>query len=171
MDDTSRARIVVGVDGSPDSLRALRTAARLAPALDATIDAIAVWEPPIEFGWTYPVALRTSDWRAESTRRLEGAVDQVFGAARPDGLSLRVVAGYPAAVLIEASKGAALLIVGTRGHGGFASLLLGSVSVKCVEHATCPVLVARGDASIGDSIVKEPEQRAVTSQTGRAVTA
>ena len=80
---------------------------------------------------------------AELTRQ----VDQVFGAHRPQDLRLVVREGYPAHVLIEASKDAALLVVGSRGHGGFVGLLLGSVSANCAERANCPVVVVHPSTS------------------------
>ncbi|MEU4214215.1 universal stress protein [Actinoplanes sp. NPDC026623] len=54
-----------------------------------------------------------------------------------------VLRGHPAAALLDQAKAATLLVVGSRGHGGFASVLLGSTSVYCTEHATCPVVVVR----------------------------
>jgi nucleotide-binding universal stress UspA family protein len=144
-------RIVVGVDGSPDSLHALRWAGRLSAALDAPLQAMFVWEPPFEFGWTHPQTLNTLDWHAQSLNRLKAAVDEAFGPDAPDGISMRVVQGYPAAKLVEASRDALLLVVGSRGHGGFSSVVLGSVSVKCAEHAHCPVLVARSDSRVTEA--------------------
>ena len=62
-----------------------------------------------------------------------------------DGVEIerRVVEGAPGAVLVEESRGADLLVVGSRGHGGFAGLLLGSVSQQCAHHAECPVVIVR----------------------------
>jgi nucleotide-binding universal stress UspA family protein len=68
----------------------------------------------------------------------------VFGGRRPPGLRTDVREGNAARVLLEASEGARMLVVGSRGHGGFAGLLLGSVSAACAEHASCPVLVLHG---------------------------
>jgi nucleotide-binding universal stress UspA family protein len=67
----------------------------------------------------------------------------VFGPQPPRWVSTRVIEGYPAQVLVDASAGADLLVVGNRGHGGFTDVLLGSVSTFCVHHARCPVTVIR----------------------------
>jgi len=136
-------RIVVGVDGSEQSKLALRWAVRLSATTGASIDAVTAWHFPVSFGWGY-----TSDvWDPEidATKCLTDTVDEIYGAERPTGLRLVVRQGLPAKVLLDESRGATILIVGSRGHGGFAGLLLGSVSANCAEHATCPVMVIHGD--------------------------
>lgn len=134
-------RIVVGVDGSDHSKRALRWAAYLARLEDAPIEAVMVWEPPAPAGYGWNFVARNSDPMPEMQKALTETIDDVFGADRPQHLTLHTVLGYPAAQLLKAAKDAGLLIVGSRGHGGFANLLLGSVSARCSEHAQCPVLV------------------------------
>jgi nucleotide-binding universal stress UspA family protein len=67
----------------------------------------------------------------------------VFGEHRPADLRLVVVGGYPARRLVERAAAATMLVVGSRGHGAFASVALGSVSQRCVEHAECPVVVVK----------------------------
>lgn len=155
MTDTPRARIVVGVDGSPDSVRALRWAARFGELLDARVQAVSVWHRPVEPGWSYLVAVDDYDWRGATRLALEAAVIEAFGTHRPAGLTLEVIEGRPAAVLGGASTGAVMLVVGSRGRGAFASRMLGSVGVACVEHAQCPVFVARGEA-VGPVQEEEP---------------
>ena len=136
-------RIVVGVDGSESSKAALRWAARILAATGGFIDAVIAWQPPPYYGWGYVGA----EWNPEDEARkvLTAAVDEAFGADRPIGTRLTVQRGNPAKVLLDQSKDATLLVVGSRGHGGFAGLLLGSVSAPCAEHATCPVLVCHGE--------------------------
>jgi nucleotide-binding universal stress UspA family protein len=138
----SSGRVVVGVDGSPESKAALRWAARLAGAMDLGIDAVITWDPPIYFGGFGPGYL-PPHWtpRADYTGYLNDAIDEVFGDHRPRDLRPYAEEGHAARRLLAHTKHAALLVLGNRGHAGLASLLLGSVSVKCVKHATCPVLV------------------------------
>jgi nucleotide-binding universal stress UspA family protein len=141
--ETPETRIVVGVDGSQQSRRALVWAARVAQATGAAVDAVIAWHYPVSYGWSYT----TDGWNPENDARkcLEDAVDAVFVDGRPLRLNLDAREGLPAKVLLDASRHATLLVVGSRGHGGFAGLLLGSVSASCAEHAACPVLVVHGD--------------------------
>jgi nucleotide-binding universal stress UspA family protein len=139
------SRIVVGVDGSDSSVRALEWAARQAALTGDTVEAITTWQWPTSFGWAvaYP-----DGWspQADAQQVLDEAVDPVR-TQHPDVTFVStVVEGHPAPVLVEASKEAELLVVGSRGHGQFAGMLLGSVSEHCVSHAHCPVLVTRGDS-------------------------
>jgi len=136
-------RIVVGVDGSPGSAQALRWALRLARAERATIDVIGAWEYPTTLGWTaLPDGYSPKDDLEKAVGQL---VDDVFGAQRPAYLQIAIRQGHPATVLLDASADALMVVVGSRGHGGFAGLLLGSVSARVAELATCPVLVVHGD--------------------------
>jgi nucleotide-binding universal stress UspA family protein len=76
---------------------------------------------------------------------LDETVQAAFGDQPLPGLRREVREGGAARVLIEASRGATMLVVGSRGHGGFTGLLLGSVSSNVAEHAPCPVLIIHGD--------------------------
>lgn len=136
--------IVVGVDGSESSKTALRWAAKLAPAVGGTIEAIIAWEYPMMLGWEGGVP---DSWNPEvdATKILEETLESAFGKTRPMGLVTRVLEGHAVTVLLEASKSAKMLFIGSRGHGGFTGLLLGSVSSSCTERATCPVLVVHGE--------------------------
>ena len=137
-------QIVVGIDGSDSSKNALQWAARLAPSLGATIHAVVAWEYPIVFGLEGGMP---GSWRPDETAKeiLNHTLNAVFGNERPAGLKGSISQGHPTFVLLDASKGAEMLIVGSRGLGGFAGLLLGSVSSACAEHAKCPVLVVHGE--------------------------
>lgn len=140
-------RIVVGVDGSRHSKCALRWAARMATTLDATIEAVIAWDVPV-FGYGWATA---ADWNpAEGYAEvLASTLDDVFGADPPAGLRQVVRKGNPAKMLLDEAHGAEMLVVGSRGHGGFAGLLLGSVSGHCAAHARCPVLVVHEDGDRG----------------------
>jgi nucleotide-binding universal stress UspA family protein len=137
--------IVVGVDGSRHSVEALRWGAHQAATLGAGLVAVTAWEYPTSFGW----ASVPSDWDPvkDMEKVLQDAVREAFGDRPPAGLELSVREGGAARVLLEASRGATMLVVGSRGHGGFAGLLLGSVSANVAEHAPCPVLIIHGDRS------------------------
>lgn len=144
MDGTEEVKaftgIVVGVDGSPLSIEALRWAARLEPALGGPITAVTAWQfPAADFMGAYS----GMEWSPEADARelLEQAVKDAYADQPPAGLTTVVAAGAAAHTLIENSRKARLLVVGSRGLGGFAGLLLGSVSAACAEHAHCPVLV------------------------------
>jgi nucleotide-binding universal stress UspA family protein len=137
--------IVVGVDGSRHSVAALRWGAYQAATLGARLEAVTAWEYPASFGW----ASVPGDWDPvkDMEKVLRDAVREAFGDRPPAGLELSVREGGAARVLIEASRGATMLVVGSRGHGGFAGLLLGSVSANVAEHASCPVLIIHGARS------------------------
>jgi nucleotide-binding universal stress UspA family protein len=140
--DAGPERIVVGVDGSEPSKDALRWAERIAGTTGATIQAVMTWAISPVYGDTY----FPDNWdpKGEADKVLADTIDEAFPDGRPAGLIARVVQGQATQVLLNESKGAQMLIVGSRGHGGFAGLLLGSVSSSCAAHATCPVLVVHG---------------------------
>lgn len=137
--------IVVGVDGSEPSKQALRWAQRLATGAGARIEAVIGWQYPVATSWGAAAMPLDYDVEKEMDKVLTDTVDAVFGAERPAGLKLTVAEGHPASVLIERSAGALMLVVGSRGHGGFMGLLLGSISASVAERASCPVLVVHGD--------------------------
>jgi nucleotide-binding universal stress UspA family protein len=142
---TTHPTIIVGVDGSDASVEALRWAGRLATGTGARIEAIATWDIPTAYGWGAPPLTAEWDPKADMEKALTSAVDAAFGATRPVDMEMLVAQGHPAKVLLDRSHDALMLVVGSRGHGGFAGLLLGSVSTAVAEHATCPVLVVHGD--------------------------
>ncbi|MDT4911109.1 MAG: hypothetical protein QOC66_237 [Pseudonocardiales bacterium] len=135
----SRRHLIVGVDGSESSIDALGWARRLAELLDAEIDAVTAWHYPATDGMS--TAAAEWDPSVDAARILADAVRSAFGEDQPAGLRAVVTEGHPAKVLLDASADAEMIVVGSRGHGGFVGMLLGSVSSHCAEHATCPVLV------------------------------
>ena len=136
-------RIVVGVDGSPSSAAALRWAARQARLTGAGIHAIMTWELPTNYSWA-PV-VQKPDFADECETFLAQAVKDSLGDVAAHDVRWEAPPGHPAWRLVEAAEGAELLVVGSRGHGGFTGMLLGSVSQHVVAHAPCPVVVVHAD--------------------------
>jgi len=135
-------RIVVGVDGSSPSKRALRWAVQQAAATGAVVEAVICWRFPTVYGWE-PAAV-DRELGAVARRMLAQAVTEVTAGNRPVEIREAAASGHAAEILLERARGADLLVVGNRGRGGFAGTLLGSVGQHCVQHAPCPVVVVRG---------------------------
>ena len=141
--DVRNSDIVVGVDGSPSSKAALRWAMAEARLRSARVQAVACWEFPLYYGW--PPGVPYEDFAGMAGKALSQAVQEAIGFDGPEVEVLEtVVSGYPAHVLIDGSAHAALLVLGSRGHGGFAGTLLGSISQHCAQRAHCPVVIVRG---------------------------
>lgn len=144
-------RIVVGVDDSPGSLVALRWAIDEARLRSAELDVVHVYASTHGLAaqeTTYHYPDRSFDEDTASRRLTDRILDQV--ADDLDGLRPRcrmIPDAQPAKALVEAAEGADLLVVGSRGRGGFRGLLLGSVSLQCVHVASCPVAVIRAPSS------------------------
>lgn len=134
-------RIVVGVDGSVTSKAALRWAARQGRLTGAVVEAVIAWEVPAITG--YPVPVSDVDWEELSTQIVTDAIAEVAAVEEPTEIRYKVAKGNAAQVLLDASAGADLLVVGSRGHGGFVAALLGSTGLHCAHHATCPVMIIR----------------------------
>ena len=147
-------RVVVGFDGSETSQAAARWAAREAQSRGLGLTVIHATVPPMSNGGVWgpssPISLDTLD---EIRDTAQSAVD-AFAATLPAGNVQTVVqVGSPSGLLLHASASATLLVVGSRGHGGFKELLLGSVSQQLVAHADCPVVVIRDERSLDTSAV------------------
>jgi nucleotide-binding universal stress UspA family protein len=141
----AQRRIVVGVDGLASSLRALEWAVHQAELTGAEVELITTWEWPVSYGLT--VALPDGwDPRDDAQKLVHDAAARVTGEHPQVTIRTSVIEGHPAPVLVDASRRADLLVVGSRGHGEFAGMLLGSVSEHCVTNAFCPVLVMREDS-------------------------
>ncbi|MFF5437852.1 universal stress protein [Streptomyces achromogenes] len=139
-----KARVVAGVDGSPSSYAALRWAARYAEMVGGFVEAVCAWDTPSAIGWTGPAIDPEFDLE-QAQERFAEEMRAVFPDRRPAGMREILVEGDPSDVLIAASEGAEILVVGRRGRGGFARAILGSVSLRCAQHAACPVVVVRED--------------------------
>ena len=139
-------RIVAGVDGSESSASALRWAIRQAALTGAAVDAVIAWHYPdlAASGMVVGAVVPVYDFREIAEKIAADAVSSTLDPASDVPVRARVVRGHAAQVLLDASAGASLLVVGSRGHGGFTEALLGSVSQHCVQHALCPVVVVRG---------------------------
>ncbi|MEV8510482.1 universal stress protein [Actinoplanes sp. NPDC051475] len=138
-------RIVVGVDNSAGSREALRWALAHARLTGATVEAVTVWQVPPMYAYAYgwlPTGINDADIIRYAEKALAETVAQVHGGDNYSvQVTTRVVEGPAAQVLLAAAKGAELIVLGSRGHGAFAGMLLGSVSQHCVQHATCPTVI------------------------------
>lgn len=151
MSSTNNSRaphIVAGVDGSVESLAALRWAIRQAELTGGTVDAVIAWELPVPatgYGWAPLTRAESQEYVEIATKTLHEAISKVAGPNGNPRVHPVVRSGRPAQVLLDASAGADLLVVGSRGHGLFADMLLGSISQHCFRHAKCPVVIMRGE--------------------------
>jgi nucleotide-binding universal stress UspA family protein len=151
-------RIVVGVDGSEGSHEALRWAAEQAALRGSSLEVLYTYESePGAAAFAYDETMSVEVWqraRADIEVRERQAADRaealvasmVAGVEELEGIEVETFAvegRHPAQALLERAEGAELLVVGSRGRGGFKSLLLGSVSQQCAQHATCPVVIVR----------------------------
>jgi nucleotide-binding universal stress UspA family protein len=138
--------IVVGIDGSGNSRSALEWAVKEASLRHAPLTVLTVHQ--VASSWTgNPVIYAADQPEVEKARKMaEEAAQKAtsqLGEAQPASVTVQAVSGLPTTELINASRDADLVVVGSRGGGGFASLLMGSVSSQVVHHAACPVVVVR----------------------------
>jgi nucleotide-binding universal stress UspA family protein len=145
------AAVVVGVDGSAGSSEALQWAIAEARLRQVPLRAIHAWTyaepliPPL-IGYSYSAEYVESaiDERRQAAEGLLEQATEALAEAHEIEIERLLGEGSAARVLIDAVGVDDLLVVGSRGHGGFSSLLLGSVSEQCAEHASCPVVIVRG---------------------------
>jgi nucleotide-binding universal stress UspA family protein len=140
--------ITVGIDGSHDAYRALEWAMREAAVRHVPLTVATVHEVMVS-GWTgqpivFPVDQADVEKARQAAEEMVAKAAAQLGESQPASVTVRAVNGLPAQELIEASRDADLLVVGSRGGGGFARLMLGSVSDKVMRHAHCPVVVVPG---------------------------
>jgi nucleotide-binding universal stress UspA family protein len=146
--------IVVGIDHSAGAKAALRFGLEEARLRQATLRVVHAWQLGYTGatgfeGWLPAAGGELEDFRQGAAAALDETLREVVADADGVTIERRVDHGAPAAVLVEESRAADLLVVGSRGHGGFAQLLLGSVSQQCAQHAFCPVVIVRGSAKNG----------------------
>lgn len=159
-------RIVVGVDGSPHSRRALRRALEEAALREGSVDAVFVFSPPhrswaddliglpqsagaaLGVGTVSPDApahhppSREVETMEAAEKHLANLIDDALADVDgPRPRPVAIAADHPAEALIAESRTADLLVIGTRGLGGFVGMLLGSVAHQCIQHSHCPLLI------------------------------
>jgi nucleotide-binding universal stress UspA family protein len=151
--------IVAGVDGSPSSVQALEWAIGQAALTGASVEAVIAWHYPQSYGVPLPDTTNWGDLAAETLAKAIAAARNArsSGPEAAVQISSFVAEGHAAQILLDRADGASLLVVGSRGHGGFAEALLGSVSQHVVHHALCPVVIIRDRAvNPGGPIRSEP---------------
>ena len=169
----SGPRVVVGLDDSAGARAALRFALEEADRRGVPVEAVMAFQPPSYWLDLNVVGLQGQEELARQVQRdhehrARALVDEVAGGTtgpRPE-VSVRVVAGAAADVLVRESHGADLLVVGSRGRGGFSSMLLGSTGIQCVLHATCPVTVVHSPEARRHRIRLDRERRAEPAPLG-----
>ena len=137
--EVARPLIVVGVDGSPQSQKAVAWGLEQAKKTGGTLELLIAWSRPVSYG--LPLVVAGLDPQAQAREIVEKAATDLD--LPTDRVITNVIHGAAPSILVERSSHADLLVVGSRGHGGFAELLLGSVSAQVVHHAGCPVVVVR----------------------------
>ena len=150
--------VLVGVDGSPESGAALKYAVAEANRRGARLRVVSTYFPEYSVhGRTQPLTAAEPAIEDDVEARTRRMVDEALaGDALPPPVEIVVAAGPAAGVLIDKSGEVDVLVLGHRGRGGFASMLLGSVSLQCVLHARCPVIVVRPTGSAGSAPAAEP---------------
>jgi nucleotide-binding universal stress UspA family protein len=143
-EEPHEARVVVGVDGSPGGRAALLFALEDAARRGLPVEVVAAYAEPDHWMDLYVLGAQAMDQvRSAAVERATAFVADVLpdGPQPPPPVRMRVEQASAADALVHAAHEGDLLVVGSRGHGGFASMLLGSVSMHCVLHAVCPVTV------------------------------
>jgi nucleotide-binding universal stress UspA family protein len=148
--DGHEGRIVVGVDGSAASKAALAWAIRQAARTDSVVEAVTAY-------YWFPMPIEEPDFRGLAAHVLDDAILDESSVGPAVKIISKVVHGSAAKVLLDAARGAELVVVGNRGHGGFTGALLGSVSQNCVHYAACPVVIVRAPAAKPQSRAEGPE--------------
>jgi nucleotide-binding universal stress UspA family protein len=135
--------IVVGVDGSDSSVSALRWALREARLRGARVRVVHAWSYPQVSTYHEAAHVLSVPFADEAAALLDRVVEDAAPDAGGVEIEKKVVESEPAPALLEAARDASMLVVGSRGLGGFSGLLLGSVSQQCAHHATCALVIVR----------------------------
>jgi nucleotide-binding universal stress UspA family protein len=139
--DLSTPLIVVGMDGSAGSREALQWAVAHAELSGAAVQAVMAWQLPEVY------SMVSRDYEADARLELQTAIEETLGPDQRSHVTSLVTPGRPGHVLVDASRHAQLLVVGSHGHGELIGKFIDSVSAHCVYHADCPVVVVRHSAS------------------------
>jgi nucleotide-binding universal stress UspA family protein len=151
--------LVVGYDGSPSSLAAVRRGVSLAARLDRAVRVVVAWHIPL----AAPGLPDNWSPSGDAEQMLSELTATLFPEGAPASFTTAAIQGDAAVVLIRESIGAEMVLVGSRGHSGIAGLLLGSVSTAVAEHAACPVLIMRTHVSASHEVANP----VLTGATGR----
>jgi nucleotide-binding universal stress UspA family protein len=133
--------VVVGIDGSPESVTALRWAAEHARCRRLPLEVIHAWSISDTEALRVDDLFQVAESRDRDRRQIEDLLGRSIDAGQRADVTLRLLDGNPVGVLLEAAERASLLVVGSRGQGGITRLLLGSTSAACLQHASCNVAV------------------------------
>ena len=141
-------RIVVGVDDSDQAAAALRWALAEGALRGTTVEVVHSWSPPLSalpFGATLVIPVDEAAIDSAARASVDELVDNALAEmdAKPPEVLRTILPGGPATTLVEVAEGADLVVVGSHGRSGFSRLVLGSVAMAVVNHASCPVVVVR----------------------------
>jgi nucleotide-binding universal stress UspA family protein len=162
-------RVVVGVDCSAGARAALLFALQDAARRGVPVEAVTAYRPPEYWMDFYAVGTYAPDrMRSEAVERVRAFVVDLLpeGPQPPPTVHVLAAMGTAADVLIRESQGADLLVVGSRGHGGFTSMLLGSVSMQCALHAPCPVTVVHSPEAHRERVRRRRSEHAEQASSG-----
>lgn len=133
--------VAVGIDGSHESGNALRWAAEYVRGQGGIVHAICVWHQPVQLGYRLPSSEGELQKRAQNS--LDSVADPIKKEHSDVDIRPRLIRGHPVDELVVVSNQVDMLILGNKGHGAFTGMMVGSVALKLVHHARCPVLVVR----------------------------
>ena len=136
--------IVVGIDGSENARRALSWAVEEGRLRHAAVEAVHAWDSPVHIGFGGAIVTDPAPHEDAARTLLDREIASVPAVGLPAPITRLAVRGSPAWALLETAKSADLVVVGSRGRGGFAGLLLGSVSQQVAQHSKCPVVIVPG---------------------------